>query len=418
MKSTQYSLLIDLSEEKAYNFFGVIYDSSFPIEEIQDNKIFYEITLKLIDPSKNCLSNKDNLKENILTLIIKSNIKECIPYIHKIGDIICINNGNYNVEKRQISLFLTKVTRFVSSWILFEGIETEEIKILQTSKINFDFPEYDREILKKIKSWLVPYIQIRNSLIYPDDIKLNNKRGNSYNNSIAQIINKYDNYNDMIIYLVQDETERCQIKVLKYFNFFEVGDVIRISNYLINSDMQIVTNNCSNILLIPKVSNIYEEFIKKVKQNINVLNNTFNVSTLLNSNDDNKVLDNYLIKFKENENLSYNIIKILKFKKCIYPQIFYNNNEENCFNYTFECEEKDNKSNIIIHYCNFDENGEGFFKNLVKNNLSDDTIRIKKIINEIINSNLYCKILLEEIPMKMNNIIYPIYRIVGKYEWK
>ena len=99
-KTTQYSLLIDLSKEKSYNFFGVIYDSSFPKEEIQENGIYYEIILKLIDPSKNCLSNKDNLKENILTLIIRSTIKECIPYIHKIGDIICINNGNYNVEKK------------------------------------------------------------------------------------------------------------------------------------------------------------------------------------------------------------------------------------------------------------------------------------------------------------------------------
>ena len=411
MKSTKYSLFIDLTEEKSYSFFGVIYDSSFPIEKIQDNIIFYEITLKLIDPSKNCISNKDNLKENILTLIIKSNLKECIPFIHKIGDIICINNGNYNIEKRQISLYLTKVTRFASSWILFEGIENEDIKILQTSKINFDFPEYDREILKNIKSWLISYIQIKKSFFYPDDIKLNNKRGNSYNNSIVQIINKYDNYSDMIIYLVQDETEKCQIKVNKYFNFFEIGDVIRISNYLITSDMQIVTNNCSNILLIPKFSNIYKEFIQ------NIQNNNFNVSNLLNTNDEN-FSDDFLIKFKDSENISYKIIKILKFKKCIYPQIFFDNKDENCFNYTFECEEKDNKENIIIHYCNFDENGDGFFKNLIKNNINNGNVKIKNIINEIINSNLYCKILLEEIPMKMNNEIYPIYRIVGKYEWK
>ena len=416
-KTTQYSLLIDLSKEKSYNFFGVIYDSSFPKEEIQENGIYYEIILKLIDPSKNCLSNKDNLKENILTLIIRSTIKECIPYIHKIGDIICINNGNYNVEKKQISLFLNGVTRIISSWTLFEGIETEEIKILQSSKLNFDFPDYAREILKKIKSWLVPYIQIKNSLIYPDDIKLNIKREHTYNNSIAQIINKYDNSN-MIIYLVQDETERCQIKVFKYFNFFEVGDVIRISNYFITADKQIITNKDSNILLIPKSSNLYEEFIKKLQKSLNCLNHSFNISPLLNSNEEKHLMDNFLIKFKDSENVSQRIFKILKFKKCLYPTVFFNNKEDNIFNFTFECEDKDNKNNIIVHLCNFDGNGDGIFKNLIKENISNDGKEIQEIINEMINSNLFCKILLEEIPIRMNNEVYQIFRIVGKYEWK
>ena len=114
----------------------------------------------------------------------------------------------------------------------------------------------------------------------------------------------------MIIYLVQDETERCQIKVFKYFNFFEVGDVIRISNYFITADKQIITNKDSNIILIPKSSNLYEEFIKKLQKSLNCLNHSFNISTLLNSNEEKHLMDNFLIKFKDSENVSQRIQKM------------------------------------------------------------------------------------------------------------
>lgn len=76
------------------NFYGIIYDASFPIpDEFVESR--YECTLKLIDPSVNCLSNPEDFNDKIINLIIKGNDKDSIPYAHNIGDIIRIHRGNY-----------------------------------------------------------------------------------------------------------------------------------------------------------------------------------------------------------------------------------------------------------------------------------------------------------------------------------
>lgn len=89
----KYSTLNELKEPTEYNFYGIIYDSSFPTLDESQNR--YECTIKIIDPDVNCITKPDNINDALIHLVIKSNNKESMPYIHSVGDIIRVHRGNY-----------------------------------------------------------------------------------------------------------------------------------------------------------------------------------------------------------------------------------------------------------------------------------------------------------------------------------
>lgn len=71
------------------NFYGIIYDSSFPMKEANGTK--FVCTLKVIDPESNPLSNGT---EPFIKVTVKSREMAVLPYVHTIGDIIRIHRGN------------------------------------------------------------------------------------------------------------------------------------------------------------------------------------------------------------------------------------------------------------------------------------------------------------------------------------
>ena len=76
-----------------YNFYGVIYDATFPVYEEKEN--LYHCTIKVIDMDVNCQTYPSNLSEHLINLIVKSSEKENLPYIHSVGDIIRVHRGVY-----------------------------------------------------------------------------------------------------------------------------------------------------------------------------------------------------------------------------------------------------------------------------------------------------------------------------------
>ncbi len=76
-----------------YNFYGVIYDATFPVFEEKDGQ--YQCSIKIIDPDVNCLIYPNTLSENIINLVVKSSEKENLPYIHSVGEIIRVHRGIY-----------------------------------------------------------------------------------------------------------------------------------------------------------------------------------------------------------------------------------------------------------------------------------------------------------------------------------
>jgi hypothetical protein len=88
----KYTSIKDMNENENYNFYGVIYDATFPT--IDDSPTDYVCIIKVIDTETNCL-NISNIDEEVLTLVIKSNSKESLPFIHTVGDIIRVHRGLY-----------------------------------------------------------------------------------------------------------------------------------------------------------------------------------------------------------------------------------------------------------------------------------------------------------------------------------
>ena len=460
-----FSLFDEMTQQKDYNFYGVIYDASFPvIEDSNSLSPFYEVTLKLIDPSMNCLSNNpstpQSIEESILTLIIKSNLKECMPYIHSIGDIIRVHHGNYNPAKRTVYLLLTGVTKIVSSWCLFSGKPDNDIKIstpLLCSHSTCFVDGQELEILNGIRKWLFSNFQLKNSLVYPNDVKLKDKKSDNHlNDTVVQIVSKYE-YPDSIVYLIQDETERCAIYSFKYFNFFEVSDIIRITNYLVNTSGQIQMKKNSNMLIVPSFTEYYKSFSNIIDKNRSYLDNTFTIPPpMTNGNittdkesgqttekeDETKI--NYICMI--NENFSGNAISInhmvkerirtiidIKIKELVYPKVLYKfeNSFQQPFNLVLDCEIKNaDKTRILLHLCNYDGEGEGFLP-IDPLYSSKDGSDIKEIIDKMIKIEGYCKVMIEKVQFKLVNEkeeivefkdLYPdadnfIYRIVGKYLW-
>jgi hypothetical protein len=89
----KYNTLKELNNNDNYNFYGIIYDATFPTTDDTPND--YICTLKVIDPDINCLTFPTSFSEEVVNIIIKSNSKDNLPFIHNVGDIIRIHRGYY-----------------------------------------------------------------------------------------------------------------------------------------------------------------------------------------------------------------------------------------------------------------------------------------------------------------------------------
>lgn len=114
----QYSTISEIKTDGDYNFYGIIYDASFPLQEENPNNPIptYICYLKIIDPTVNCITNPFDFNEEIIHLIIKSNSKENLPFVHNIGDIIRVHRGVF-VRRNFLYFF------FLILFFIFKGME-------------------------------------------------------------------------------------------------------------------------------------------------------------------------------------------------------------------------------------------------------------------------------------------------------
>jgi hypothetical protein len=89
----EYSHLKEITvQNEQYNFYGVILDATYPNPE-EDNPNEYICSLKLIDDTLNPKLNQQNFDDEVINVIIKSNSKENLPYIHSAGEIFRVHRG-------------------------------------------------------------------------------------------------------------------------------------------------------------------------------------------------------------------------------------------------------------------------------------------------------------------------------------
>jgi len=265
----KYSIFSDLVEQGEYNFYGVVYDSSFPLEEEKTGK--YSCTIKLIDHSTNCLSNPNDFNDNIICLTIKSSDKENIPYIHQIGDIIRIHRGFYSPKKkRNVYLNLCNDHKINGSWCLY-SVNNNITEPIACSNKTYNIEEQDKENIETYKAWSKNYLGKNKALVYPFQIKLEerNEEGND-KDLLAHVVKKVET-NDQIILFIQDETDGCELHTYKYYNFIKENDIIRVRAYKTFDNTSLILNEFGNILVLPQFSACYKEFYDRLSKRLKQL---------------------------------------------------------------------------------------------------------------------------------------------------
>ena len=265
----KYSMFSDLIEQGEYNFYGVIYDSSFPLEETTTGK--YSCTIKLIDQNTNCLSTPNDFNENIIYLTIKSSEKENIPYIHNIGDVIRIHHGFYSPKnKRNVYLNVCKGNKVNGSWCLY-SVNNNTLEPYACSNKKYTIEEQDKENIETYKSWSKSYLGKNKSLAYPYQINLEerNEEGDG-KDLLAQVVKKVE-LGDQIVLFIQDDTDGCELHTYKYYNFIKENDIIRVRSYKTFDNSSLILNEFGNILVIPQFSACYKEFYDKLAKKLKQL---------------------------------------------------------------------------------------------------------------------------------------------------
>ena len=263
-----YTSLVNLKEQGEYNFYAVILDSTFPLEETNSKK--YSCTLKLIDQTTNCLTNPNDFNDTIIYLTIKSSEKENIPYIHHIGDIIRVHRGFYSPKnKRNVYLNVCKDNKIKGSWCLY-SLNNNTTDPYACSNKKFIVESQDKQIIEDNKTWVKNYLNKDKALIYPYQIKLESRlNGGNDNDLLVHVVKKVE-LDDQVVLFVQDETDGCELHTYKYYNFIQENDVIRVRAYKIFDNNNLILNEFGNILIVPQFSHCYKEFInaltKKLKQ--------------------------------------------------------------------------------------------------------------------------------------------------------
>ena len=334
-QTIKYTPFNEMVEPGEYNCFGIIYDASFPQnqDQSQGGGIKYECILKLIDQHINFINCSDlsTFNNNIITLIIKSQFKEKIPYIHTIGDIIRVNSGIYSHKnKKNIYLTITNNPKISPNpnWCIFSGLtpnnsnNNSNIPILSSKKFySMDFQ--DEFIIKELRKFIKNQLSIPKSICFPMETALDKRIINKENDTTVQVNYKVE-LDDKYIYYVQDDTDICELQTNKYFDFIQVNDIIRIRSYRCNENNILFTNSFSNILIIPKTLGYYKEFQDKIKEQRLINNkdkkNKKNNNDIINSginniNNGNELLIN-IDEFNKLNNININSIN---------PSSFYNN---------------------------------------------------------------------------------------------
>jgi hypothetical protein len=264
----KYTTIEDLTEQGEYNFYAIIYDASFPLEE--SNTLKYSCTLKLIDQSTNCLTHPNNFSDNIIYLTIKASEKENIPFVHQVGDIIRVHRGFYSPKnKRNVYLNVCKDNKTKGSWCLYSINNNSNEPYLCSNK-KYTVEPQDKQIIENNKNWVKNYLNKDKALVYPYQVSLDSRINDGNDNDLLVHVVKKVELDDQLVLFIQDDTDGCELHTYKYYNFIQENDIIRIRAYKVFDNNNLIVNEFGNILILPQFSYCYKDLInaltKKLKQ--------------------------------------------------------------------------------------------------------------------------------------------------------
>lgn len=119
---SRYTDLKDFNDVGDYDFYGIVYDATFPTKENDKGSTNYISAVKLIAPGLNWITHPESLLDETINVIFKSNNPKELPVITDVGCIMRIHRGVYRPKKRKnVYLNLTNISKIKSAWVLFES---------------------------------------------------------------------------------------------------------------------------------------------------------------------------------------------------------------------------------------------------------------------------------------------------------
>lgn len=128
---------------------------------------------------------------------------------------------------------MTNVTTLRSSWCIFPGTtDAGDYNPIACSSNKYTFEAQDKQRIDNLRSWIKLHFSTKNSLIYGKEFKLINRNQSNPGDCdvLVQVVQKKE-FDDQVVYFVQDETDGCELHTFKYFGFVDVNDVIRIRSF-------------------------------------------------------------------------------------------------------------------------------------------------------------------------------------------
>ena len=120
MEKSRYTSLNNIKSNGDYDFYGIVYDATFPTKDNDTEDANYICAIKVLGPGLNWLTNPENFQEETIHIIIKSFSIDYLPHIRSIGNIIRIHRGIFKPKKRKnVYLNLTNISMLKSSWVIF-----------------------------------------------------------------------------------------------------------------------------------------------------------------------------------------------------------------------------------------------------------------------------------------------------------
>ena len=269
----RYVDLLNLKEQSENDFYGVVYDATFPSREDDKETSPYIQAIKLIGPGLNWSTNPEDLNDEAINVIIKStNFKE-FPLISEVGMIIRIHRGVYKPKKRKnVYLNLSTITKIRSSWLLFDN-SSSTYQPCGSLTQKFSFDQIDMKNVEFLRKWCRNYFSNSFSLIFPKNVTIKKINSSSENDICCVVIEKQKeelktveekiealipNYNpykleqtSKIWIKVMDESGICQLDINKVFDKkIREGDVLRIRSVKFTDKIEL--NAYSNLMKLPE----------------------------------------------------------------------------------------------------------------------------------------------------------------------
>ena len=325
----KYTDFMDIKEEKDYNLYGIIFDSTYPTKE-NEHDSNYIVAIKILSPEYNWI-NINNFQDNTFHVILKSTNKEDTPFINKVGDIIRIQRGIYRQKKRKnIYLSITNISKIKSSWAIFDLFSNSH-EATQASQGNLIIEKYDIQKINYLRKWALNYFLDENSLIYPKTKLLWEVTDTNDCDIIVLVADKKEKTNDNSLeYSVIDQSRTSSLICSDAYSYIKVGDMLRIRSVMYKNNT-IELNRYSNILIIP------EKFHLRNKE----VNSIYKITILSYSNSNlfNRVMNKQeLIKAHETKNskeflLYAKLVSLVQSDSGVILNLIFNNND----NFYFSC---------------------------------------------------------------------------------